>query len=113
MQAEALDGALDDTELSLLVLERLGDDEREVEVAVIVVDGTAAGLTPHQVAAVGLESLHIHLAKRVLVLPYHHRTPVLPKIQHHTVGLTLVVRSFVAFYKVVLYGDIPIRICLV
>ena len=78
MQAEALHSALYDAELAMLGIYGLGDDEREVEVAVVVVHGAAAGLTAHEVAAVSFKSLHVHFAVRILVLPYHHCATVAP-----------------------------------
>ena len=62
-------------------------DKRKIQVAVVVIDGTAAGTPPHKEAAISLKAFDIALAKWVLVLPYDNRATVLPKI--HRDGITL------------------------
>ena len=104
MQTETLHRPLDDPELALLVVEGLGDDKGEIEIPVVVVDGSAAGLAAHQVAAVGFQGFHIALAEGVLVLSNNHGTAVAPEVKHDTIGM---------FNEVVLYGDIPIGVGLV
>ena len=104
MQTISLYGALYDVKLTALVIACFGRHKREVEVAVVMVDSTAAGLATHQVSAVGFEGVHIHFAERILVLPYHHRTAVAPEIERNAIG---------TFHKVVLDRDVPIRLGLV
>ena len=80
VEAEALDSALDNAELPLLIVESLGGDEGEVEVTVVVIDGAATGATSHEVAAVGLEGVDVHLAVWVLVLPDDNSAAVAPEV---------------------------------
>ena len=101
VQAETLDGTLDDGELTLLVVEGLGDDEREVDVAVVVIYGAASRLAAHKVAAISHQRINIALGERVLILPDNYSTVVLPKVKDDAVGM---------FNKVILNGDIPIGI---
>lgn len=104
VEAEAFHSALDDGELALLVVEGLGDDEGEVEVAIVVVDGAAAGLAAHEEATVGLKGLDVDLAVGVLVLSDDYGAAVTPKVQRHTFG---------RFNKKIFDGDVPIGFRLV
>ncbi len=70
--------ALYDAELACLVIEGFGDDEGEVDVAVVVVDSAAAGAAAHQEASVGLKCLHVALREGVLVLSDNNRAAVFP-----------------------------------
>ena len=104
--AEIKHGALYDAELTRLVVESFGDDEREVDVAVVVIHRSAAGTAPHEVAAVGLEGLDVALAKWILVLSDDDGATVAPQVERHGVGLG-------EREEVVLDGNVPIGICLV
>ena len=104
VEAETFHGALDDGELALLVVDGFGDDEGEVEVAVVVVDGATAGLAAHEKAPIGLKGLDVDLAIGVLVLSDDDGAAVAPQIERDGIS---------RLDKIILDGDIPIRLRLI
>ena len=77
----------DNLKLAVDIINFVRYDKRKVQVAIVMIDGTAAGTTPHKKAAIGLKAFYIALAERVLVLPDNHRATVLPKIHRDGVRL--------------------------
>ena len=104
MQAKTLNSTLNNGKLTSLVVEVFWNNEREIKIAVVMIDRAATRTTTHQVSTVGIQCLQIHFAVRILVLPYHHRATVAPQIQHYGIS---------KFYQMVFDGNIQIWICLV
>ena len=71
--------------ISLLrdIEEFISCDESEVEIAHIVVDGTAAGQPASQIDIISFDGFHIAFAPRVLVAPYNDSVGILPQIQQN------------------------------
>ena len=106
VQPESLHRMLHHAQLPRHIVAGFGHHKREIQVPQIMVHRPATGASPHQVAAVSLQPLHIALGKRVLVLPDHHRAPVLPQIEQRP--------SHIGLRKeIVLNSQIEIRVILI
>ena len=92
MQAIGEERVLDDGELLLHVIQRLVGDEREIDVAQVMVDGTAACATPHEMTAFVKQQLDVALRIRVLIVADDDGLLVFPEI-HRDDAFLLMIRE--------------------
>ena len=78
--------------------------KREVQIAQVVVDRTAAAETPGKLSAVSGKRLQIHLFPGILVAPDDHCPLILPKVQKEFIPLYL-------FCQPLFQGQIHVGIC--
>lgn len=80
----------DDLQIVLAVVPLARREEGQVEIAVVVVDGTAAAVPPRQGDPSLLGRLDVALLPRILVAAEHHAGIVSPEQQHVTIGEVVV-----------------------
>ena len=97
---------LDNRELLSHIIKVFVGDEREVDVAQVVVNGSTTRATPHQMTAFVKQELHVALRIGVLVVADDHRLLVFPKV--HGDGV-----CFLMVREVLLHGAVEEGIVLV
>ena len=81
---------MDDRELFLHVIQRLVGDEREVDVAEIVVDGPATRAATHEMSTFVKQQLDVAFGIRILVVADDNSLLVFPEIHGHDAFLLMV-----------------------
>ncbi len=92
--AEFPAGGLNHLQLLFQIVALRGCQERKIQIAQIMVYGSASGGTSGQKAALLLQKLGLALPNGVLIPSDDYRMIVLPEIEHHVAGLDFVARYF-------------------
>ena len=116
--AEFPAGCLNHLQLLFQIIALRGYQKRKIQIAQIMVHGSASGSTSGQKASLLLQKLGFTLTDGVLVAANNYRMIILPEIKHHVAGLDFVCQIFlhsqispgvpgVGLYKIIIHVASP------